>query len=222
MGSTPNNFQNSIMSPSPSSITSPQEVEATSNPSPMDTWVTVWGFPPSSVSFILSELSMCGTVLQHVMPPNSNWMHVRFQTRMQANKAVAKNGCVLGGSIMVGICSCKDETVLDNLNTSTVLDNSILSSSVANLSTGLGTPRTIRPLAQAYKEAQGENKVVPGTNTPSKNNGLVSKAMGTCLAGRTSRCWRSTTLYQLNMHRIPACCHVPCFLCYDRTQSNIC
>jgi len=180
--STPNNFQNSIMSPSPSSITSPQEVEATSNPSPMDTWVTVWGFPPSSVSFILSELSMCGTVLQHVMPPNSNWMHVRFQTRMQANKAVAKNGCVLGGSIMVGICSCKDETVLDNLNTSTVLDNSILSSSVANLSTGLGTPRTIRPLAQAYKEAQVENKVVPGTNTPSKNNGLVSKAMG-CMFG---------------------------------------
>merc|ERR1712115_264527 len=106
--------------------------------------------------------------LQHVMPPNSNWMHVRFQTRMQANKAVAKNGCVLGGSIMVGISSCKDETVLDNLNTSTVLDNSILSSSVANLSTGLGTPRTIRPLAQAYKEAQVENKVVPGTNTPSK------------------------------------------------------
>jgi len=176
--STPNNLHNSIMSnPSSSFITSPQEVAPTPDHSPLDTWVTVWGFPPSSVSFILSELSMCGTVLQHVMPPNSNWMHVRMQTRMQANKAVAKNGCVLGGSIMVGISSCKDETVLDNLNASSMVDNSILSSSVANLSTGLGTPRTIRPLTQAYKDAQTENKVVPGTNTPSKNNGMVSKAM---------------------------------------------
>jgi len=96
---------------------------------------------------------------------------------MMANKAVAKNGCVLGGSIMVGISNCKDTSVMDHLNTSSLVDNSILSSSVANLSTGLGTPRTIRPLTQAYKEAQAENKVVPGTNTPSKNNGLVSKAM---------------------------------------------
>jgi len=180
--STPNNLQTSIMSPPPSNITSPQEVPATPDHSPLDTWVTVWGFPPSSVSFILSELSMCGTVLQHVMPPNSNWMHVRMQTRMQANKAVAKNGCVLGGSIMVGISSCKDTSVLDNLNMSSVVDSSILSNSVANLSTGLGTPRTIRPLTQAYKEAQAENKVVPGTNTPSKNDGLVSKAMG-CMFG---------------------------------------
>ena len=80
--STPNNLHNSIMSnPSSSFITSPQEVAPTPDHSPLDTWVTVWGFPPSSVSFILSELSMCGTVLQHVMPPNSNWMHVRMQTR---------------------------------------------------------------------------------------------------------------------------------------------
>lgn len=70
---------------------------ASPNPSPLDTWVTVWGFPPSSVSFILSgiimvivmviinhlssELSVCGTVLQHIIHPNSNWMHVRMQTR---------------------------------------------------------------------------------------------------------------------------------------------
>ena len=76
-----------------------QEVAASPNPSPLDNWVTVWGFPPSSVSFIISgiimvlvsvmtiiyflssELSVCGTVLQHIIHPNSNWMHVRMQTR---------------------------------------------------------------------------------------------------------------------------------------------
>jgi len=180
--STPNNFQNSIISPTSPNVTSPQEVPSSSEHSPLDTWVTVWGFPPTSVSFILSELSMCGTVLQHVMTPNSNWMHVRMQTRMQANKALSKNGSILGGSIMIGVSKCKDSSVLENLNASAVLESSIHSSNVTNLSTGLGTPHTIRPLTQAYKESQSEHKVQPGTNTPSKNNGIVSKAMG-CMFG---------------------------------------
>merc|ERR1719431_822579 len=105
-----------------------------------------------------------------------NWMHIRFQTKLQASKAVGKNGSVIGSTIMVGVSACRDETVVDQLNSST-LDTSCsvrgqqgvggsLNSSVANISSGLNnTPRTIRPLTQAYKEAQNENKVVPGTNT---------------------------------------------------------
>ena len=73
---------------------------------------------------------------------------------------------------MVGISQCKDVTVLDKMNSS-VLD--CTNTSVANISSSLGTPRTIRPLTQAYKEAQEENKVVPGTNTPPRNSGLVSR-----------------------------------------------
>ena len=30
---------------------------------------------------------------------------------------------------------------------------------------------------QAYKEAQEDNRVVPGTNTPTRNNGIVGRAM---------------------------------------------
>lgn len=158
-----------------------QEVAAAPNPSPLDTWVTVWGFPPSSVSFILSELSVCGTVLQHIIHPNSNWMHVRMQTRMQANKAVTKNGSVMGGSIMIGITHCTDQSVLDIGQTS-VLETSV-NPGVANLSSTLGgTPRSIRPLTQAYKEAQEDNRVVPGTNTPTRSNGIVGRAMG-CVFG---------------------------------------
>jgi len=158
-----------------------QEVLTSPDPTPLDTWITVWGFPPSAVSFILSELSVCGTVLQHIIHPNSNWMHVRMQTRMQANKAVAKNGAVMGGSIMIGITHCKDNSVLESAQHS-ILESSV-NTSVANLSSTLGgTPRTIRPLTQAYKEAQEENKVVPGTNTPTRSNGIVSRAMG-CVFG---------------------------------------
>jgi len=164
---------------SPPTNTNHQEVANSPDLSPLDTWITVWGFPPSALSFILSELSVCGTVLQHIVQPNSNWIHVRMQTRMQANKALGRNGSVMGGSIMVGISQCKDQTVLDKLNTS-LLD--CTNTSVANISSSLGTPRTIRPLTQAYKEAQEENKVVPGTNTPTRNTGLVTRAMG-CMFG---------------------------------------
>jgi len=145
---------------------------------PLILWVTVFGFPPAAASFVISQMSMCGTVLQHVLPPNANWMHIRFQTRLQARKALSKNGSVLGGTIMVGVCPCTEDTVLQQGNTSSsILENSIVGSGVANISTGLGTPRTVRPLTQAFKEAQTENRVIPGTNTPNKSTGIVSKAM---------------------------------------------
>merc|ERR1719278_1362798 len=109
-------------------------------------------FPPSAASFILQQFGACGTVLQHVMPPNSNWMHIRFQTRLQATKALGKNAGILGGSIMVGVAPCRDESVLDSLNTSMAVGTPTLDTSVANLSSNLGgTPRSIRPLTQAYR-----------------------------------------------------------------------
>jgi len=136
------------------------------------TWVTVWGFPPSAASLVLEQLSACGAVLQHIMPPNSNWMHVRFQTRMQASKAVGKNGHVLGGSLMVGVRECREP----GLGAEGQGDTSLLNTSLTSGSNS--TPRTIRPLTQAYKETHSENKVVPGVSTPNKDSGLMGKAMG--------------------------------------------
>ena len=37
--------------------------------------------------------------------------------RLQATKALGKNAGVLGGSIMVGVAPCRDDSVLDALNT---------------------------------------------------------------------------------------------------------
>ena len=70
--------------------------------------------------------------------------------RMQANKAVTRNGSVMGGSIMVGITHCSDQSVLDNVQTS-MLETSV-NTGVTNLSSTLGgTPRSIRPLTQVRK-----------------------------------------------------------------------
>lgn len=172
------NTSGSVFPSTPSSQVA-QEFEAP-DAAPLATWVTVWGFPPTAANFVLQQLGACGTVLQHLMPPNSNWMHIRFQTKMQASKALSKNSTILGGSLMVGVAACREEGVLEAVNSS--MSTSVLECSVASLqSTPLGgggaTPRSIRPLTQAYREAQAEHKVVPGTNTPVKNNGMVSKAM---------------------------------------------
>jgi len=151
---------------------------------PLDVWVTVFGFPPSAASFVLSQFSGCGTVLQHSMPPNANWMHVKFQSRLMARKALGRNGAVLGSTIMVGVSPCTDTNVLEDINSSiaspTLQDtsSSVANQSVANVNSSLGTPRSIRPLTQAYKDAQGEYKVLPNANTPNKDTGLVSKVMG--------------------------------------------
>jgi len=168
----------------PNTSAAKEEIASNCEPmDPMNVWVTVFGFPPSAASFILSQFSSYGTILQHSMPPNANWMHLRFQTRLQAKKAISKNGTILGSTIMVGVAPCTDTAVLDQHNASHVSplhDNS--GSGVHNINSSLSTPRTIRPLTQAYKDAQAEHQVVPNTNTPNKNTGFVSKAMG-CMFG---------------------------------------
>jgi len=164
---------------------SKREVANTGNEEadPLAVWVTVFGFPPAAASFIVSQLSSCGIVLNQSLPTNGNWMHLRFQTKLQAKKALSKNGTVVGGTIMIGVRQCSDQSVLEPGAGNTtcpnvsLLDTSCNGSQIHNISTGLGTPRTIRPLTQAFKEAQVENKVVPSCNTPNKNDGIVNKAL---------------------------------------------
>ena len=165
---------------------------ASPHPTPLDTWITVWGFPPSSVSFVLSGKIVCDIIfitineviprivgLRHSVAAHHSSqlqldarqdadkvgvmcdadldrivMHLMF--RMQASKAVTRNGSVLGGSIMIGITHCSDQSVIDNLQTS-VLETSV-NSSVVNLSSTLGTtPRSIRPLTQVWTHESFES-----------------------------------------------------------------
>ncbi len=54
---------------------------STAASSDLNTWITVFGFPPSASSYILSQFSQYGTILQHHIPANGNWMHLRYQTK---------------------------------------------------------------------------------------------------------------------------------------------
>ncbi|KAM6413395.1 LOW QUALITY PROTEIN: nucleoporin NUP35-like [Rhynochetos jubatus] len=71
------------------------------------TWVTVFGFPQASASYIL-QFAQYGNILKHVMSHTGNWMHI-YQSKLQARKALNKDGKIFGDFIMVGVKPCIEE-----------------------------------------------------------------------------------------------------------------
>lgn len=138
------------------------------------TWVTVFGFPPASASFILLQFAQYGNILKHKMASPGNWMHLQYQSRLQARKALSKDGKVFGDSIMVGVKPCIDKGVMESYDSvSSPLSTSFSSSSILP-----STPRSaIRPLTAAYRGSAGEYQVVADRQTPRKDETFVSKAM---------------------------------------------
>ena len=102
-----------------------------------------------------------GTILQHFVPPNGNWMNIRFQTKMQAQKALGRSGRVFNGTLMIGVAMCH-EPPSEAVNASQILDQTgtNLDASVVSLNSSLATHnRSIRPLTQSYKAAHNEHEV---------------------------------------------------------------
>lgn len=141
-----------------------------------ETWITVFGFPPAAASFILQQFSQYGNIVKHVIASEGNWMHLHYQSKLQAKKALSKNGKMFAGNIMVGVTPCIEKSVME------VKENVPLPGTPV-INTGLkdtpGTPKgtPIRPLTSAYRSARGENEVVRNNQAPQKSNTFVSKAM---------------------------------------------
>ncbi|NXP73931.1 NUP35 protein, partial [Ramphastos sulfuratus] len=134
-----------------------------------DTWVTVFGFPQASASYILLQFAQYGNILKHVMSNTGNWMHIRYQSKLQARKALSKDGRVFGESIMIGVKPCIEKSVMENSDRSstpsaptvfTPPPRSVLTPPLA----GYSTPRisTMRPLATAYKASTSDYQVCGG------------------------------------------------------------
>ncbi|XP_050235068.1 nuclear pore complex protein NUP35 [Mercurialis annua] len=67
-------------------------------------WVTVYGFTPVDINEVLREFEKCGVIVKHVFGPrNANWMHILYQSRSDARKALSKNGFQINGVLMVGV-----------------------------------------------------------------------------------------------------------------------
>ncbi|XP_068429116.1 nucleoporin NUP35 isoform X2 [Clinocottus analis] len=136
------------------------------------TWITVFGFPPASASYILLQFAQYGNILKHTMASPGNWMHLQYQSRLQARKALSKDGKVFGDAIMVGVKPCIDKSMMD----SSMAVSSPLASSFSSVLPS--TPRsTIRPLSAGYRSSCSDYQVVTDRQTPRKDDSFVSKAM---------------------------------------------
>lgn len=73
-------------------------------------WITVFGFPPSKASFIINQFSQYGKILDHKMG-EGNWMHIAYETKFEAEKALSKNGKMFDQVLMIGVVECTDPSV---------------------------------------------------------------------------------------------------------------
>eukprot|EP00730_Choanoeca_flexa_P003433 TRINITY_DN11411_c0_g1_i2.p1 TRINITY_DN11411_c0_g1~~TRINITY_DN11411_c0_g1_i2.p1 ORF type:complete len:335 (+),score=46.27 TRINITY_DN11411_c0_g1_i2:33-1037(+) len=69
--------------------------------------VTVFGFAPHDLDLLVAELERCGTLIKRQPVASTNWMHVQFETRIGAQRALSKNGFVVASKIMIGVKPCE-------------------------------------------------------------------------------------------------------------------
>ncbi|XP_030065952.1 nucleoporin NUP35 isoform X2 [Microcaecilia unicolor] len=148
-----------------------------------DTWITVFGFPQAAASYVLLQFAQFGNILKHVMSNTGNWMHIQYQSKLQARKALSKDGRVFGESIMIGVKPCIDKSVMESCDrTSAISTSSVFTPPIKTVGIPTqpsSTPRstTMRPLVAAYRASTSEYEVVSDRQTPKKDDSLVSKAM---------------------------------------------
>ncbi|KAJ3702260.1 hypothetical protein LUZ61_005965 [Rhynchospora tenuis] len=98
-----------ITLPPPREVARPEMPKNSSSSSPVweldeEVWVTVYGFNPSDTSLVLREFEKCGGILKWVPgPKEANWMHILYQSRYDAQKALAKHGLQLNNLLIIGV-----------------------------------------------------------------------------------------------------------------------
>ncbi|KAH6941561.1 hypothetical protein HPB50_027516 [Hyalomma asiaticum] len=96
------------------------------------------------------------------MSSEGNWMHICYQSRLQAKKALSKNGKVFGAHTMVGVKACEAPGHTDDA-----------SSFKENV-----TSTEARPLVQAYRASASKHQVtLPETPIPRRDTTVASRAL---------------------------------------------
>ncbi|CAG5107796.1 Oidioi.mRNA.OKI2018_I69.chr1.g3492.t1.cds [Oikopleura dioica] len=71
------------------------------------TWITIFGFPSAAEAFIIRQFRQYGVIVNYIpQTENANWIHVQYSNKMQAQKALSKNGKIIDGNIMIGVIPC--------------------------------------------------------------------------------------------------------------------
>ncbi|KAG9489055.1 hypothetical protein GDO78_005194 [Eleutherodactylus coqui] len=109
------------------------------------------------------------------MSNTGNWMHLQYQSKLQARKALSKDGKIFGDCIMVGVKPCIDKSLMESSEKASVSSvYSIITPPVKDIN----APRSgMRPLAAAYRASTSPYKVFRDRQTPKKDDTLISKAL---------------------------------------------
>lgn len=70
------------------------------------TWVTVYGFHQNDLPLVLKEFSKCGDIVNFGHGndgPYVNWIHICFDTKYAAQRALLRSGQQLSSTCMVGV-----------------------------------------------------------------------------------------------------------------------
>eukprot|EP00117_Sycon_ciliatum_P008728 scpid72372/ scgid1205/ Nucleoporin NUP53; 35 kDa nucleoporin; Nuclear pore complex protein Nup53; Nucleoporin Nup35 len=156
-------------------------------------WVTVFGFPADAAAYMLQEFAHYGTIIRHSMDVNTNWMHICYQSPLQARKALSKHGKVFMTSVMVGVVPCTDQKVMqleqharheqssaDFTSPVMMRERQGFASQGQQQAARHGTPGGMRPLTSSFQTpnaAAGSAMRDPDTATPRKSDGVIGKAM---------------------------------------------
>lgn len=122
-------------------------------------WVTVFGFPPSALTLVLAQLANCGPIAEKRIPPQGNWVNVKFNNLSEVARAISLNGKLLNSNIMIGVILYYDKDNKEN-------DSMVFTS-----------PIRARSLRHSFVSPQSPNSVVPPQALPQKSTGLVTRAM---------------------------------------------
>ncbi|XP_043931176.1 nucleoporin NUP35 [Protopterus annectens] len=147
-----------------------------------ETWVTVFGFPAASASYILLQFAQYGNILKHVMSKNGNWMHIHYQSKLQARKALSKDGKIFGDTIMIGVKPCIEKNCMESVDSASSTQSNHATPPVSTIPTGTELPvcpqrSALRSLNSKYKASSSTVKVITDKQTPKKDESFVSKAM---------------------------------------------
>jgi hypothetical protein len=138
-------------------------------------WVTIFGFPPSKAFYILNQFSQYGKIVDHKIG-SGNWMHVRYDSKFHAQKALSKNGKVFDSVLMIGVVECLDPDVLKAPKKNYRLvrrphDESYTRSTLAPFSQITGQKRTFEAIDSIPSNDERELK----RPRPQPEKGILSK-----------------------------------------------
>ncbi|XP_023015695.1 nucleoporin 35 [Leptinotarsa decemlineata] len=122
-------------------------------------WVTVFGFPPSALTLVLSQLANFGPIADKKVPPHGNWVHVKYNNLSEVAMALSLNCKLINNSIMIGVTLYYNRD--DKENESTIYTS----------------PIRARSLRHSFISPSHPNSVISPQILPQKSTGIVTKAM---------------------------------------------